>query len=139
MQSMSFVDARCRQGVSPPAMRADKGQELSCAAIFVDVVCAFASMTRSLIAADQFDFKDPKGLQPGHFALYRMHTSRCIRAARQKQVEVAFYSLIEIRMPDGGVSAALEKKDFTATARKYGACCSHRTLRVRHPNFFALK
>ena len=80
---------------------------------------------------DQFDFKDPQVLQPGHFALYRMHTK-----ARQKQIDSTFYSLIEIRMPNGGVSAALEKNDFKAKAQKYGTACHYRTLRVRHPNFF---
>ena len=55
------------------------------------------------------------------------------------QGEHKYYSLIEIRMPNGSVSASLEKKDFRATKRIYGSQCSYRTLRVRHPNFFALK
>ena len=25
---------------------------------------------------DQFEFKDPEVLQPGHYALYRMHTGK---------------------------------------------------------------
>ena len=68
------------------------------------------AITLSLSAAggtsrrDQFDFKDPEVLQPGHFALYRMHVFK----------DDTRYSLIEIRTPNGDVSASLEKKAFRA-------------------------
>ena len=84
---------------------------------------------------DQFEFKDPEVLQPGNLALYRMQTAK---SALQGRPDRAYYSLIEIRTPGGGVLASLGK-DFKARHEKYGHRCANYMVRIRHPNFFAWK